>query len=201
MLHRRPDYEEIESKNAAYVGVEPETIAQQIIDGLKNRHETLAIAESLTGGILMGFITAKDGSSKILRGGMVTYATELKHKLLGVDSELILEHGVVDGEVALQMALGVRLRTSINDVPTTWGLSTTGVASGWSDDKEHGTVFIGISSDKHSEYYGPFKFDGDREQVRRATAKEALVRFLNRIEMPQFEVTRMEKIVLVQVVS
>ena len=147
----------------------------------------------------MGFITAKDGSSKILRGGMVTYATELKHKLLGVDSELILEHGVVDGEVALQMALGVRLRTSINDVPTTWGLSTTGVASGWSDDKEHGTVFIGISSDKHSEYYGPFKFDGDREQVRRATAKEALVRFLNRIEMPQSEETRMEKIVLVQV--
>jgi nicotinamide-nucleotide amidase len=201
MLHRRPDYQEIESKNAAYVGVEPEAIAQQIIDGLKTRHETLAIAESLTGGILMGFITAKDGSSKILRGGMVTYATELKHKLLGVDSELILEHGVVDGEVALQMALGVRLRTSINDVPTAWGLSTTGVASGWSDDKEHGTVFIGISSDKHSEYYGPFKFDGDREQVRRATAKEALVRFLNRIEMPQSEETRMEKIVLVQVVG
>jgi nicotinamide-nucleotide amidase len=133
----------------------------------------------------MGFITAKDGSSEIFRGGMVTYATKLKHKLLGVDSELILEYGVVDGEVALQMALGVRLRTSINDVSTTWGLSTTGVASGWSDDKEHGTVFIGISSDKHSEYYGPFKFVGDREQVRKATAKEALLRLLNRIEMPQ----------------
>ncbi len=185
MLHHRPYYEEIESKNTTYISIEPKTIAQQIIDGLKNRHETLAIAESLTGGILMGLITAKDGSSKIFRGGMVTYAKELKHKLLGVDSELILEHGVVDGDVALQMALGVRLRTSINDVSTTWGLSTTGVASGWSDDKEHGTVFIGISSDKHSEYYGPFKFDGDREQVRRATAEEALVRFLRRIEIPQ----------------
>jgi nicotinamide mononucleotide (NMN) deamidase PncC len=60
-----------------------------------------------------------------------------------VDPELILEHGVVDDDVALQMALGVQLRPSINDVPTTWGLSTTGIASGWVADKKHGTVFIG----------------------------------------------------------
>ena len=131
----------------------------------------------------------------------MTYATPLKHKLLGVDPELILEHGVVDGEVALQMAVGVQLRTLINDVPTTWGVSTTGVASEWEENKEHGTVFIGISSDEKREFFGPFKFEGKREEVRMATAKEALVRLWESIEESEKKESRVENIVLVQVLD
>jgi nicotinamide-nucleotide amidase len=121
MPHHKIEYTNIESETLPYVREELEDIAKKIVKALKGKHETLAIAESLTGGSLMALITSRDGSSSVFRGGMVTYATSLKHKLLGVDPELILEHDVVDGEVALQMALGAQLRTSINDVPTTWG--------------------------------------------------------------------------------
>jgi nicotinamide-nucleotide amidase len=183
MPHHKIEYPNIESETLPYVREEPEDIAKKIVKALKGKHETLAIAESLTGGSLMALITSRDGSSSVFRGGMVTYATSLKHKLLSVDPELILEHGAVDGEVALQMALGAQLRTSINDVPTTWGLSTTGIASGWVENKEHETVFIRVTSDEHSEFFGPFKFEGDRDAVRKATAKEALVRLLKRIEV------------------
>jgi nicotinamide-nucleotide amidase len=195
------EYTDTQSETFPYVHQEPEDIAEKIVKALKGKHETLAIAESLTGGSLMALITSRDGSSSIFRGGMVTYATPLKHKLLGVDPELILEHGVVDGEVALQMALGVQLRTSINGVPTTWGLSTTGIASGWVEDKEHGTVFIGVTSDEHSEFFGPFKFEGNRDAVRKATAKEALVRLLKRVEGSESREEKVENIVLVQVLG
>jgi nicotinamide-nucleotide amidase len=163
-------------------------IAKKIVDVLSERHETLAAAESLTGGLLMAHITSVEGSSQVFRGGMVTYATPLKHKLLGVDPELILEHGVVDGEVALQMALGAQLRTTVNEVPTTWGISTTGVAgAGWTEDKPPGTVFIGISSNKDSEFFGPFQFPGGREKVREEVAKEALVRLREKLNVVEVE--------------
>ncbi|PMD34384.1 CinA-domain-containing protein [Hyaloscypha variabilis F] len=201
VLHHEIKYNEQESNKPAYLCKTPEYIANSVIEALKARFETLAIAESLTGGTLMGYITSVDGSSSVFRGGMVTYATPLKHKLLGVDPELILEHGVVDGEVALQMAVGVQLRTLINDVPTSWGVSTTGVASKWEENKEHGTVFIGISSDEKREFFGPFKFEGDREKVRMATAKEALVRLLQSIEDSDKKASGVENIVFVEVVD
>ncbi|KAE9379621.1 CinA-domain-containing protein [Stipitochalara longipes BDJ] len=201
LLHHEIDYTKQESNNTAYISKRPEDIAKSVVEALKRRYETLAIAESLTGGTLMGSITSVSGSSRVFRGGMVTYATPLKHKLLGVDPELILEHGVVDGEVALQMAVGVQLRTLVNDVPTSWGLSTTGVASDWEENKEHGTVFIGISSDEKREFFGSFKFEGERGEVRRATVKEALVRLLQSIERLEAKESMVENVVLVQVLG
>jgi len=201
LSHHDINYTEQISRRPAYEIQSHKDIAGDIIDRLKSRHETLAIAESLTGGTLMGDITSVSGSSSVFRGGMVTYATPLKHKLLGVDPELILEHGVVDGEVALQMAVGVQLRTLINDVPTTWGVSTTGVASEWEENKKHGTVFIGISSDEKREFFGPFMFGGNREEVRMATAKETLVRLLESIEESEKKESRVENILLVQVLD
>jgi nicotinamide mononucleotide (NMN) deamidase PncC len=75
---------------------EPETAAEEILTIFKAKHETHAAAESLTGGSLMSYITSVEGSSNVFRGGIVTYATPLKHKLLGVDAELILDHGVIE---------------------------------------------------------------------------------------------------------
>ncbi len=129
LLHHEIKYNEQESNKPAYLCKKPEHIAKSDSEALNARFETLVIAESLTGGTLMGYITSADRSSLVFRGRMVTYAATLKHKILGVDPELVLEHGVVDGEVALQMAVGVQLRTLINDVPTIWGVSTTGIAS------------------------------------------------------------------------
>jgi nicotinamide-nucleotide amidase len=164
----------------------PEVIARELVELLRKRHETLAAAESLTGGLLMACLTSVEGSSDVFRGGMVTYATPLKHDLLGVDPELILEHDVVDGEVALQMALGTRLRTTINEVPTTWGISTTWVAGKrWADDKCPGTVYIGISSNEHGEFFAPFYLRGGREDARKEVAKEALLRLWGVLNVPK----------------
>ena len=152
-------------------------VAQEVVERLMKRNETLAVAESLTGGLVMTYITSAHHSSDVFRGGVVTYATPLKHKLLGVDSELITEHGVINGEVALQMAFGVQHRTSVADVATTWGLSTTGVAGEtWQDGKPPGTMFIGLSSKGESKYFGPLHLrEGEsKASVRRGAAKRAL---------------------------
>lgn len=139
---------------------------------------TLAVAESLTGGSLMAALASVEGAMKFLRGGIVTYATPLMHSLLNVDPELIVDLGVADGEVALQMAAGVRSQTTVHGVPTTWGLSTTGIAGPdiWGD-KPIGTVFIGISSEEHSRAFGPYHFSGNRTEVCEAAVIEALALF------------------------
>lgn len=158
----------------------PDEVANDIISILKGRKTgeipvTLAVAESLTGGSVMAALTSVKGASDFFRGGIVTYATPLKHSLLNVDAELIVDHGVVDGEVARQMAVGVRNRTTVRGIPTTWGISTTGVVGpDIQDDKPVSTVFIGISSEEHSKAFGPYHFSGDRKRVREAAVVEAL---------------------------
>jgi len=130
----------------------------------------------------MATITSVDGSSAAFRGGMVTYATPLKHKLLGVDPELIIDHGVIYGQVAREMAEGVRRATEVNDVETTWGIATTGVAgTGWQDDKKPGTVYVGVASEAGAESFGPFLFEGGRDKVRKAAVKEVLVRLKEKL--------------------
>lgn len=149
-------------------------IAGDVVRMLKQLGQTLAVAESLTGGCIMAAITSVSGSSAVFTGGVVSYATPLKQKLLGVDADLIAQHGVIHSEIALQMAEGARETTTF-DVPTTWGLSTTGVAGPTSqDNKPVGMVFIGLAEAKMSQGLGPFLFPGNREQIREATVVEAL---------------------------
>ena len=98
-------------------------LAVALDDALRRRAATLAVAESLTGGLLGAAITTVPGVSVTFRGGVVAYATELKATLLGVDPDLLARVGPVDPDVAAQMATGVRDRLS-----ATYGLATTGVA-------------------------------------------------------------------------
>jgi nicotinamide-nucleotide amidase len=152
-------------------------IAEDVVQRLKQSQETLGVAESLTGGIIMGAITSVRGSSAVFRGGIVSYATKLKELLLAVDPELISTEGVIHGEVAQQMAAGARKITTFDDTPTTWGISTTGVAGpDPQDGKPVGMVFIGIDSAHGSSSWGPFSFSGDRDRIREATTIEALAR-------------------------
>ena len=100
---------------------------------------TLAVAESLTGGLICSTLTQVPGASAVFRGGVVAYSTDLKSSLLNVDAQL-LEHGAVQAQVAFQMALGV-CRT----LKSEYGLSVTGVAGPADQDgQKPGTVFLSV---------------------------------------------------------
>jgi nicotinamide-nucleotide amidase len=94
-----------------------------LLDLLADRGESLATAESLTGGRLAATVTAVPGCSRVFVGGVVSYATRLKRDLLGVPEEVLLRDGVVSDACARAMAAGVRERLG-----ATWALATTGVA-------------------------------------------------------------------------
>src|SRR5580704_19740618 len=116
-------------------------LATEIIQVLTLAGETVATAESLTGGLVAAALTDVPGSSNAFRGGVVAYATELKAQLLGVDPGLLERHGPVHAPVAAAMADGVR-----NLLGATVGVATTGVAGpDPADGFAPGTVHIAVS--------------------------------------------------------
>ncbi|GAA1872768.1 CinA family protein [Myceligenerans crystallogenes] len=122
-------------------GAEPRVTAGELLAVLGLRRWTLGVAESLTGGGVTSALVAVPGTSAVLRGGIVAYATDLKAGLLGVDAGLLAERGAVDPDVASQMAAGVRIATGA-DV----GISTTGVAGpDPQDGNSPGVVYIAVS--------------------------------------------------------
>ncbi|KAF5664107.1 competence-damage inducible [Fusarium heterosporum] len=156
-------------------------IAGDVVRLLKQAQETVGVAESLTGGSIMAALTSIEGASPVIRGGIVSYLTGLKVSTLKVDRDLISRHGVVHGEVAQQMAAGARKATAL-DTPTTWGLSSTGIAGpDPQDGKAPGTVFIGISTEGKDRAFGPYQFSGGRDDVRQATVMEALSQLRNSV--------------------
>ncbi|WP_257298361.1 CinA family protein [Haloarchaeobius sp. FL176] len=153
------------------------TQVDRLGDELRDRGETLSVAESCTGGLLGARITAVPGASDYFDRGLVTYAYGAKEQLLGVDREALDEHGAVSEPVARQMARGVR-----DTADVTWGVATTGIAgpSGGTEETPVGTVYVGVA------YAGPwgsgssyatverYEFDGDRDAVRERTVDRAL---------------------------
>lgn len=108
---------------------------------LRELRATVAVAESLTGGLLCAALTEAPGASAVMLGGMVVYATEAKHTLAGVAETLLAERGPVDAEVAVQLARGARGRLG-----ATYGLGVTGVAGPEPQDgKPVGLVFAAVS--------------------------------------------------------
>ncbi|GAA4229269.1 competence/damage-inducible protein A [Actinomadura meridiana] len=125
----------------AVYGAEDESLARVVHRVLAERSATVAAAESLTGGLIGAELTATPGSSATFAGGMVTYATEVKHRLLGVPAGLLDEHGAVHPDVAAAMAAGVR-----DALGATYGLAVTGVAGPDPQDGHPvGTIFIGLA--------------------------------------------------------
>ena len=147
----------------------PHQLAREAIGLLISAGQTIATAESLTGGLVSAALTSVPGSSAVFRGGIVAYATELKTDLLGVPADLLAQRGPVDAEVAAAMAAGVRQRLG-----AAYGLATTGVAGpGRADGREAGTVFIAV--------LGPsglvgcqLKLAGDRPRVRERSVREIM---------------------------
>lgn len=130
---------------------------------------TVAVAESLTGGLLAAGFVAVPGASSAFAGGVVAYATESKSQVLGVDPGLLAARGPVDPQVAEQMARGVRGLFGA-DV----GISTTGVAGPTGQDgKPPGHVYVAVVTPRCAEVRR-LQLTGDRTAVRHATVETAL---------------------------
>ena len=151
-------------------------VAAEVVAILIERGLTIAVAESLTGGLLVAELIGVPGASATVLGGIVAYNTALKHSVLGVDSALLAQHGPVHPEVARQMADRVRASLAVDGVPADIGLSTTGVAGpGPQGGHPAGTVYLGFAvGDDVSSLR--LEVGGDRGAIRGKTVSESLAR-------------------------
>jgi nicotinamide-nucleotide amidase len=151
--------------------VEPAELAAAVHRELRRRGETVACAESITGGGLADLLSGTPGASATYVGGVVAYATRIKRELLGVTAAL-----VVSSECASQMASGVRKLMDAD-----WALSTTGVAGPETqDDQPVGTVFVGVAG-PHGESVRRLELDGDRAQIRARARHDAVQALLDEL--------------------
>ncbi|WP_328874178.1 CinA family protein [Streptomyces sp. NBC_00287] len=164
--------------------------AADVVRLLTVRGETLAVAESLTGGLVAAEITAAPGASKAFRGSVTAYATELKHRMLGVDTSLLERRGAVDPQVAAQMAAGVRKALGAD-----WGIATTGVAGPEEQDGQPvGTVFVAVDGPWAADS-GPagggkvasLRLNGDRAEIRMESVRSVLALLLQQLASEQTE--------------
>ncbi|MGQ4404027.1 CinA family protein [Streptomyces hayashii] len=158
--------------------------AADVVRLLTARNETLAVAESLTGGLVAAEITSVPGASKVFRGSVTAYATDLKHRLLGVDAGLLEARGAVDAQVAAQMAAGAR-----STLGADWAVATTGVAGPDPQDGQPvGTVFVAVDgpsgADSGSAGGGKveaLRLNGDRAEIRRESVRSVLALLLREL--------------------
>jgi nicotinamide-nucleotide amidase len=160
---------EMDAMSPGPAGVGSHDLAARIVRVLTERGQTVAVAESLTGGLLGAAITDIPGASVVFRGGIIAYATELKTALLGVPADLLAAHGPVHPDVAAAMAAGARERLG-----ATFGMATTGVAGpDPADGKPPGTVHIAVTAGSLP-VTKALALSGGREEVRRDTVEQVL---------------------------
>ncbi|MGW6539819.1 CinA family protein [Streptomyces sp. NPDC055051] len=148
--------------------------AARVLGLLAERGQTLAAAESLTGGLVAAELTGVPGASRSFLGSVTAYATPLKHALLGVEAGLLSERGAVDPEVAVQMARGVRDRLGAD-----WGMATTGVAGPEPQDGQPvGTVYVAVAGPATTGAAAgkvvSLRLNGDRADIRRESVRSVL---------------------------
>ena len=146
------------------------SLAEQLLDVLRARRSTVAVAEGDTGGLLLELLTAVPGSSAVVLGGVVAYHDDLKRSMLGVPGELIGAHGSVSEEAAAAMAQGVRSATGAS-----LGLATTGIAGpgGATATKPVGLAFVAITDGTRT-LTRRYAWHGTREENRAQSAEAAI---------------------------
>ncbi len=156
------------------------TLEEEVGRLLTERGETLAIAESLTGGLVTSRITDVPGSSAYLVEGVVAYANEAKEARLDVQEATLIAHGAVSEPVAREMAEGIRRRAG-----PTWGISTTGIAgpTGATEEKPLGLVYVAVAGPRGTEVRRNV-FPGDRLEVKKASSDAVLSLLLEQMETP-----------------
>ena len=146
-----------------------QALARRVLESLARRGETVATAESLTGGLLSARLTDVPGASRSFVGGVVSYATRVKVSALGVPADVVERHGVISEECAVAMARGVRDR-----LDATWGVATTGVAGPDAQEgRPVGTVWVAVAGPDRVEAR-ELALGGDRTAVRQASCDAAL---------------------------
>ena len=151
--------------------------AARVVARLTACGQTVAVAESLTGGLVASALTDIPGASVVLRGGVTAYATDIKAKVLGVDEVLLATTGSVDVEVAEQMASGVR-----SLMGATYGVSTTGVAGPDPvDGKPVGMVYVAVVGPGSSRVKA-LRLSGDRSGIRAQSVVAALTLLAEELE-------------------
>ena len=148
-----------------------------IVSLLSRRRQTLALAESCTGGLIAHRITNVPGASKIFLGGFVAYSNAAKQEFLGVRAESLARHGAVSETVAVEMAAGARRKFGAD-----FAVAVTGIAgpSGGTKSKPVGTVFIALADGGNTVVERKLNAF-DRERFKRATANQALKMLLARL--------------------
>ncbi|CAO5148947.1 CinA-like protein [Frankia sp. AiPs1] len=157
---------------AGVYGSDEDTLEGVVLGLLGARGATIAVAESITGGLLAGRLTDVPGSSAVFRGGVVSYATDVKASALGVDAQVLATEGAVSAATAAAMASGVRERLGAD-----YGLSTTGVAGpGSTEGHPAGTVYLGLAGPDSSVDARTHlvRLPGDRARVRTFAVVSAL---------------------------
>lgn len=146
------------------------SLSMRLVDAAASSGLTLAVAESLTGGLVCDAIVRIHGASRVFRGGIIAYSSEIKSAELGVDPDLLSRHGAVVGLVAQQMAAGVRDKLGADIA-----IATTGVAGpAHQDGKAPGTVYIAAGRTGYEPQVRELALTGDRDAIRRATVLHAL---------------------------
>jgi nicotinamide-nucleotide amidase len=174
---------EIRSRTGtACFGVDGDSLASVVLEQLRQRGETLAVAESCTGGGLGAALAAVPGASDVFQGGVIAYANAVKQALLGVPAALLETHGAVSDPVAMAMAEGARRATG-----ATWAIAVTGIAGpgGGTVEKPVGLVHIAVAGPDGCRSEG-VRFGSSRRRswIQALTAGEALQRLRSRLMVP-----------------
>jgi len=150
-------------------GIDGETLPAVVVAALKERGLSLAVTESVTGGIINSLLTDVPGASAVLQGGIVAYSSAMKSQVLGVPQQVIETEGIVSAATAGAMAQAVRRTCS-----TAIGLATTGEAGpDTATDAPVGTVFIGLAVGDETHTFER-RYFGDREIIRRRASLAAI---------------------------
>ncbi len=141
----KPVIDEIKTRlGESIYGIDTDSIEETVVALLKEKHETVAFAESCTGGLCGKRITDISGASEIFHCGVISYSNEIKHKVLGVKQETLDKYTAVSEETAKEMAQGVKALSG-----ATYGVSITGYA-GPGDEQEVGLIYIAVASEKET---------------------------------------------------
>jgi competence/damage-inducible protein CinA-like protein len=167
---QKADFVVRSSLGSAIFSMNDELLEEVVVKLLTGRKETLALAESCTGGLLADRITNVPGASEVFLAGYVSYANEAKIDIVQVDPALIEQHGAVSEPVARAMAEGARTRAK-----TTYALATTGIAgpTGGSSEKPIGTVFVALAAPNAATTVQQFFFPTDRQTFKQLVAQAA----------------------------
>lgn len=177
--HRRAADQHIRAKVDKYIyGTGDIPLEQVVGEILRSRKQTVAVAESCTGGLICHKMTSIAGSSDYFLGGMITYSNDQKIKALGVSEATLVAHGAVSEQTAVEMASGVRHR-----VDADYGLSVTGIAGpgGGTAEKPVGLVYIGLATPTETRAHR-YMFANDREINQERSAATALLLLLKALK-------------------